>query len=124
MKTTYAADLLHSLPGGTAVEFYGWVKARRGHSRVVFLDIADSTGTVQCVIEDGNKAAFELARHISQETAAKVTGILTDTGRPNTPKEIRVLEIEIIGPSAINVSPYPRSDIDILDPKLQEQILD
>lgn len=124
MKTTYAVDLLHSPPEGATIVFYGWVKARRRHNRVVFLDIADSTGSVQCVVEVGNKSAFELARRMSQETAVKITGVLADTGRANPPREIRVHEIEVVGVSTINVSPYPRGNIDIQDPRLQEQLLD
>ena len=123
MKKVYVADLLNRTPNGAQVELYGWVKARRRHNHVVFLDVCDSTGTVQSVVDETNKELFELAKRISQETAVKVVGILMETGRPNSPKEIRVRDIEIVGISTINVSPYPRSDIDILDPKLQEQLL-
>lgn len=124
MKKVYAADLLHSPQGGTAIVFYGWVKARRQHKRVVFLDVTDSTGTVQCMVEAGNKPAFELARRMSQETAVKITGVLADTGRANPSREIRVHDIEVVGISTINISPYPRGNIDIQDPRLQEQLLD
>lgn len=124
MKTTYAVDLLNKLHDGESVVFYGWVKTRRRHNHVVFLDVTDSTGSVQCVVEAEQKSAFELARRMSQETAIKVSGVLTDTGRLNPPREIRVQEIETVGSSTINISPYPRSDIDIQDPRLQEQLLD
>ncbi|WKZ26661.1 MAG: asparagine--tRNA ligase [Candidatus Paceibacterota bacterium] len=124
MKTTYAVDLLHSPSDGTTVVLYGWVKARRRHNHVVFLDITDSTGSVQCVVEAGNKPAFELARRMNQETAVKITGVLADTGRANPQREIRVDNIEVIGVSTISVSPYPRGNIDIQDPRLQEQLLD
>lgn len=124
MKTTYAVDLLHSPSDGTTVVLYGWVKTRRQHKRVVFLDVTDSTGTVQCVIEAGNKAAFELARRMSHETAVKITGVITNTGKANPPREISVHDIEVVGVSTINVSPHPRGDIDIQDPRLQEQLLD
>ena len=124
MKKVYTADLLHSPPGGTAIVLYGWVKARRQHRRIVFLDVADSTGIVQCVVETGSKPVFELARRISQEAAVKITGVLADTGRANPSREIRVHEIEVVGESTINVSPYPRGNIDIQDPRLQEQLLD
>ncbi|OGL80203.1 hypothetical protein A3B21_02435 [Candidatus Uhrbacteria bacterium RIFCSPLOWO2_01_FULL_47_24] len=124
MKKVYAVDLLNRTSSGMRVELYGWVKTRRRHNHVVFLDICDSTGTVQSVVDETNKELFELAKRINQETAVKVAGILTETGRPNPPKEIRVREIKIVGVATINVSPYPRSDIDILDPKLQKQLLD
>ncbi|MGD9819719.1 MAG: OB-fold nucleic acid binding domain-containing protein, partial [Desulfomonilaceae bacterium] len=124
MKKVYVADLLNRTSGGTQVELYGWVKARRRHNHVVFLDVCDSTGTVQSVVNETNKELFELAKRISQETAVKVVGILMETGRLNPSKEIHVREIEIVGPSTINISPYPRSNIDIQDPRLQEQLLD
>lgn len=124
MKKVYAADLLHSTPGETAIVFYGWVKARRQHKRAVFLGVTDSTGTVQCVVEAGNKLAFERARRMSQETAVKITGVLADTSRANPPREIHVHDIEVVGVSTINVSPYPRGNINIQDPRLQEQLLD
>ena len=123
MKKIYVADLLNRISNGVQVELYGWVKARRRHNHIVFLDVCDSTGTVQSVIDETNKELFKLVKRINQETAVKVVGILMETGRSNPPKEIRVQDIEIVGISTINVSPYPRSDIDILNPKLQEQLL-
>lgn len=124
MKKVYVADLLNRTLNGKQIELYGWVKARRRHNHVVFLDVCDSTGTIQSVVDETNKELFELAKRISQETAVKVVGLLMETGLPNPLKEIRVRDIEIVGVSTINVSPYPRSNIDILDPKLQERLLD
>lgn len=126
MKKVYATDLLNCVSSGTCVEFYGWVKSRRRHNYVVFLDVCDSTGSVQIVADKKsiNQEIFEVVRRITLESAIKVDGILTDTGRLNPPKEIRAKHIEIIGPATINVSPQPRSDIDIFDPNLQKQLLD
>ena len=84
MKKVYAVDLLNR-SNGMQVEFYGWVKARRRQSHVIFLDVCDSTGTVQSVVDKTNEELFELARRVSQETAVKVVGILIETGRPNPP---------------------------------------
>jgi asparaginyl-tRNA synthetase len=123
MKTVHAIDVITASAGNNTIELYGWVKAIRRHGCVIFLDITDSTGTVQCVIEAGNKTAFELARRINRETAVKVTGIIIKTGRPNPPRELHVQEIEIIGTSEINVFPYPRANIDIQNPSLQEQLM-
>jgi len=106
------------------VVFYGWVKTRRQHKHVVFLDVTDSTGTVQCVVKADNNPAFELARHMSQETAVKITGVITNTGKANPAREISVHNIEVVGVSTINVSPHPRGDIDIQDPRMQKHFLD
>ncbi len=124
MKKTYAVDLLGQTPSSAqVVEFYGWVKARRRHNHAIFLDVCDSTGTIQVVIDGANNTIFELARRIRQETAIKVVGILVETQRLYPPKEILAEKIEIIGVSTINVSPHPRSDINIFEEGLQENLL-
>lgn len=123
MKRLFAKDLLNGTMCNKQVEFCGWVKARRKHNHDIFLDVSDSTGTIQCVAGKFDKNLFDLARRVTQETAVKVVGILVDTKRPNPPREICLQKMEVIGPSTINVCPYPRSDIDILDPRLQEQLL-
>mgnify|MGYP001594668612 FL=1 len=125
MKTLYAVDLLYHVPSNTNVNFYGWVKTRRRHNHIIFLDICDSTDSIQVVVDStkiGEKSFKDLYR-ITIESSVKVTGILVDTGKNKPPKEIHANRIEIIGPATISVSPYPRSDIDIFDPKLKEQLL-
>jgi len=125
MKKLYAVDLLNYVSSNTQVEFYGWVKARRRHNYIIFLDVCDSTGSIQVVANktNVNQELFGLARRIAPESAIKVSGTLTDTGRSNPPREIHANHIEIVGPATLDVSPQPRSDINILDPKLQEQLL-
>lgn len=123
MKTIYVTDLLSASNCSTSVELYGWVRSRRKHGSVVFLDVADSTGTMQCVVEKGTEPAFRLAQHLSQETAVRVLGTIVATGRPQPPRELRIQDIEVVGSSTLNISPCPRSDIDIQDPSLQEQLL-
>ena len=122
MKKLYAIDLINSVPVNTQIEFYGWIKKRRRHNYDVFLDICDSTGTIQGVINKANNL-FELAKRLSEETGVKIIGILVSTGRKKPQKEIHIQEMEILGSSTINISPYPRSNIDIFDPRLQEQLL-
>ena len=127
MKKHYAVDLLYHLESGQQVDMYGWVKARRKHHAMIFLDVCDSTGFIQAVV---NRATvgddiFEIAKKIPPESAVKVTGRLTDTGRPKPYfREIQVGEIQVIGYAALNISPQPHSDLDIFDPHLQEQLLD
>ena len=127
MKKLYAVDLLYRLEAGCQVDIYGWVKARRKHNRVVFLDVCDSTGFIQAVVDKdklGSKV-YDLAKRISPESAVRVAGPLVDTGRPKPySREILANSIELIGPATLNISPHPRSDIDIFSPNLQEQLLD
>ncbi len=127
MKKHYAKDLLYLLPEGQEVDMYGWVKARRKNQKTIFFDVSDSTGFIQAVvnIDDVGETVFEVAKRISEESAIKVTGCLISTGRPKPySREIRAHSIEVIGAATLNISPHPRSDLDILDPHLQKQLLD
>lgn len=119
-KERYARDLLNKTPNGARVELLGWVKARRVYSKVVFLEVSDSTGSVQASVSKNGNGLYDTARHMAPETAVAVGGIFSDAG---TRKEIQVDSIRVIGPSTLNISPHPRSDIDIFDPKHQEQLL-
>lgn len=80
MKKHYAVDLLYRLRNGQRVDMYGWVKARRKHNHTIFLDIVDSTGFIQVVVDESilGAEAFGLAKKISPESAVKVTGTIVD----------------------------------------------
>lgn len=124
MKVKNVSDFLQAPADGASVVLYGWVKNRRRHNHVIFLDVTDTSGTIQCVVESTDSGNFEIARHLNQETSVMITGTLVDTGREKKPRELKVQEIKVLGVSEINISPYPRGNIDILDPRLQEQLLD
>ncbi len=126
MKKYYAKDFLCGHLIGEKVDMYGWVKARRNHSQIVFLDIADSTGFIQVVVDGNGVGAeiFELSRRIVPESAVKITGCLMETGRQRPPfREIRAQNIEVIGCVDVNISPRPHSNLDIFDPRFIEQLL-
>ncbi|MEY4731227.1 MAG: hypothetical protein RL681_173 [Candidatus Parcubacteria bacterium] len=124
MKNLYARDLSRQLSDGAQVEFCGWVKSRRKHNQVVFLDVCDSTGAVQVVIEKARvgENAFGRARRVALESAVKIVGTLKSGGQ-NPLGEIVAEDVEVIGQATLHVSPQPRSEIDVFDPRLQEQLL-
>ncbi len=122
MKQVYACDLLASVLPESLVSFYGWVKGQRRCKTAIFLDVCDSTGTVQVVVDRSNQPLCDVAQEMSQETAVRVIGPLKENAKARS-REIWARTIEIVGPSQIDVCPYPRSDIDIFDPRLQNQLL-
>lgn len=125
LKKLYAIDLLNQTHTDDPVEFYGWVKARRRHNHIVFLDVVDSTGGVQVAVDKAvDIELYKIARTMVPEMAIKVVGLFVETGRSKPPKEIRASSIEVVGPASLPISPQPRSDLDIFDPKYTEQLLD
>lgn len=47
-KKQYVRDLLNPsvTPDGNIVELSGWIKSRRHHGCITFIDVVDSTGSI------------------------------------------------------------------------------
>ncbi len=51
MKDTYVCDF-HTRTIGSEVTILGWIYTKRHHGKIIFLDVCDSTGTIQAVVEE------------------------------------------------------------------------
>ena len=126
MKELFVIDLKNKVSLNNKVILLGWVRAKRMHGKVIFLDVCDSTGCIQAVVERARVTAhdFGLARKVTPESSVKVEGILGERiQRSKQVREISAEHIEIIGPAEIQLFPQPRGEIDIFDPRIQEQLL-
>ena len=81
----------------------GWVDVRRDQGKMVFFDMRDMTGKVQCVSLPSHAEATEKAKEIRPEWVLKITGMVNK--RPakdiksnflNSDLEIEVLKIEVL----------------------------
>jgi nondiscriminating aspartyl-tRNA synthetase len=84
----------------------GWVDVRRDQGKMIFFDMRDMTGKVQCVTLPNHNEAIEKAKEIRPEWILKVTGKVNKRSerniRPrvmNGEVEIEVLSIEVINPA-------------------------
>lgn len=122
MKVMFVRDLL-AMPVGAEIVLLGWVKSKRESKGINFLDIVDSTGCIQAVVEQAKvtEDVFDSIGRTAVEAAVEVRGVLVKHG--NRVREISVRTIRVIGEAALQVSPTPRSNIDIFDPRLTSQLL-
>jgi len=91
MLRTHDAGSLNAKSVGTKVVLAGWVARRRDHGGVAFIDLRDSTGAVQVVIND-EKVAGELRA----EWCVLITGSVKMRPAGNDNKEIATGEIEVV----------------------------
>ena len=91
MLRTHDAGSLNAKSVGTKVVLAGWVARRRDHGGVAFIDLRDSTGAVQVVIND-DKVAGELRA----EWCVLITGSVKMRPAGNENKEIATGEIEVV----------------------------
>ena len=122
MKDIYVRDL-HTRFSGREVTLLGWIRAKRHQGKVIFLYVCDSTGTIQAVVEEHwvGQTQFNLVKGIHVESAVAINGIVSNHN--GVQQEISVRRIHIVGGVTKPVCPSPRSDVDIFDEALTDQLL-
>ena len=101
----YIKDLKDHI--GKEVIIAGWVDVRRDQGKMVFFDIRDMSGRVQCVTLPSHAEAIEKAKEIRSEWVLKITGLVNKrpernikAGVLNGELEIEILGIEILSEAA------------------------
>src|ERR1035437_6186691 len=91
----YIKDLKDSI--GKEIIIAGWVDVRRDQGKMVFFDMRDMTGKVQCVTLPIHPEAIEKAKEIRPEWVIEVKGMVNNRTDKNANGnvEIEVLAIEI-----------------------------
>ena len=102
MSQTYINQLKDQI--GHEVNLKGWLYNSRSSGKLVFLQLRDGTGIVQCVVFKGNdEAVFETAKSLGQESSIIVTGTVKADERSSIGVEIDVKNVEVLQ----NVHDYP-----------------
>jgi aspartyl-tRNA synthetase len=109
LRTTNAGALRLS-DAGSQVTLAGWVGKRRDHGGIAFLDLRDSTGTVQVVVRDE-----AVAGELRSEFCLQIIGTVEARPAGNENSEIETGEIEVIADSVVVLSksaplPFPIDD--------------
>lgn len=82
MKEIYVKDTINLI--GQEIELYGWVETRRDHGKIIFIDLKDSTGTIQSVCGPWMGEAYSSVEKIRSEWVLKLTGVVK--ARPDNMK--------------------------------------
>lgn len=95
---------------GSQVKLAGWVGKRRDHGGIAFLDLRDSTGTVQVVVRDES-----VAGELRSEFCLQILGTVQARPEGNDNSVIATGDIEVIADSVVVLSksaplPFPIDD--------------
>ncbi|MDZ7802112.1 MAG: asparagine--tRNA ligase [Trueperaceae bacterium] len=93
---TAIADLPASL--GRPVRVEGWLTGLRSSGKIAFLQLRDGSGFVQAVLpaDAVDEATFQQARRLSQESALRVIGEVSEDRRAPSGVEIQVHGLEVV----------------------------
>ena len=113
------------------VTICGWIHRRRDHGGVIFLDVRDTTGIVQVVVNPENVEAFKIAEDIRSEYVIKAFGKVE--GRPEDSQndqlttgdiEIKCSSIELLNEAETPAFPLDQSSEEGEDVILKNRTLD
>lgn len=98
---------------GKEVVLSGWVNIRRDQGKMVFFDMRDMTGLVQCVVLPNHTEAIEKAKEIRPEWVLKINGIVNKRPERNIKQGILngYVELEVIGIEVLNKAETPVFDV-------------
>lgn len=110
MLRTTDAGALRLSDVGSQVTLAGWIGKRRDHGGIAFLDLRDSSGTVQVVVRDE-----AVAGELRSEFCLQIIGTVEARPGGNENSEIATGDIEIIADQVIVLSksaplPFPIDD--------------
>lgn len=103
MNQTYINELKDKI--GEEVTLKGWLYNSRSSGKLVFAQLRDGTGIVQCVIFKGNvsEELFDEAKSLGQESSLIVHGTVKEDSRSPIGVEIDVTNLEVVQ----NATDYP-----------------
>src|SRR3989344_5514561 len=108
MKRIYIKDLGQNI--GQEVSISGWVDVRRDQGKMVFMDMRDMTGKVQCVILPNQTEAIEKIKAVRVEWVLSVTGKVNKRPEKNVNADAQSgdLELEVTGVEVLSqAAPLP-----------------
>ncbi len=92
---------------GKEVMIAGWVNVRRDQGKLVFIDMRDMTGLVQCVVLPNHTEAIEQVKEVRIEWVVKLTGIVNKrpeknikVGVQNGDIELEITKVEVLSQAA------------------------
>ena len=130
MRTNYCGELGKDF-AGKSVTVCGWVHRRRDHGGVIFLDLRDTTGMVQIVVNPEQADSFTIADNVRSEYVLKVTGLVEE--RPQDSEnltlatgeiELRCEEIVVLNTAQTPAFPLDQSSDVGEDVRLKNRTLD
>jgi len=96
MRTHYCGDV-NASNVDQEVEVCGWVNKRRDHGGVIFIDLRDRNGLIQCVFDPDDADMFAIAEQVRNEFVLRIKGLVRLRPEGTTNDELSTGEIEVLG---------------------------
>ena len=127
MLKTISCGEINVNNSGETVQLAGWIHRRRDHGGLIFIDLRDTTGIVQVVIDPNETPeTHKIAETFRNEWVVLVTGTVglrpEGSANPNIATgdiEVRSTEVQILNQS--KTPPFEIADDETIDQMLRMQ---
>lgn len=125
MKTIFVKDLLVEDKLKKEIVLLCWLKSKRNHGGIIFLDLVDSTGVISAILSKKlvSKQIFDKIASISIESSVRVCGVVSNQSH-NQANEVCLKDAEIINSATLALNPSPRNLKHPFDEKYVNYTLD
>ena len=108
MRTHFCGEL-RAMHIAEKVTLNGWIHRRRDHGGVIFLDVRDYRGYVQCVFHPDRPESFEVADKSRSEAVVQIVGSVRARTEDQLNPTLSTGEVEVLGESMtiLNVAETP-----------------
>ncbi|MHB8512523.1 MAG: aspartate--tRNA ligase [Actinomycetota bacterium] len=95
MMRTHGCGELRATHVGEDARIAGWVHHRRDHGKVIFLDVRDSSGTVQVVVHPDAEDAYRFANELQREWCVLISGTIAKRKQGTENAKLPTGEVEL-----------------------------
>ncbi len=96
MLRTHTCGEVNEKLNGKEVTLVGWVDTLRIMGKMIFIDLRDRYGLVQCIVKKDNEG-FELAKKLTRESCISISGKVKKRFKANTDLSSGKVEVEVNG---------------------------
>lgn len=101
----------------------GWVKTRRDHGKLIFLDIIDRSSIVQVVVNPkASESAYRQATGLKSEYVVEISGMVKNRPPQTVNKELKTGEVEVEAKELKILSKAESLPFDISSPELNLEL--
>lgn len=94
MERTLAKDTVGKI--GEEIKLAGWVRIKRNHGKLVFVDVRDRSGLIQTVIlPNVSEESYKTAQSLNTEDAVEIKGKVNKRPEKTINKDISTGEVEV-----------------------------
>lgn len=128
LRDLYCGDVNESFIG-KEIRLCGWVRRVRDLGGMIFFDLKDREGYVQCFVEKKNHKAYTIVKNLKIEDCINVKGIVREREEKNPSiktgsVEIEVEEIKVFNKS-IDLPFLPEDDVNVFEEtRLRYRVID